>query len=180
MICLKWLEKEPVRRYSSAQALAEDLRRHLAGESIAARRTGARERAWLWCKRSPWLAGTVRSTAAAVLAVAVISTVFAVEQPRAKNRITGLALDLRSSHDQSERLGGELKTSLKETYTRLARLDFERSQNAFEKGQIGPGLLRLVQSWRWRSRPTIPAGSSRRGPVGLAATVHGAEEHSLP
>ena len=82
------------------------------------------------------------------MAVAVISTVFAVAQTRAKNRITGLALDLRSSLDQSQRLGGELRTSLKESYTRLARLDFERGAECVRERQIGPGLLRLVQSWR--------------------------------
>lgn len=38
-ICLKALEKDPARRYSSARDFAADLRRHLAGESVAVRRS---------------------------------------------------------------------------------------------------------------------------------------------
>src|SRR5213595_3519728 len=52
-ICLKCLEKDPKRRYSSALALAEDLEHWLKHEPIHARRTGIFTRSRKWVRRNP-------------------------------------------------------------------------------------------------------------------------------
>jgi serine/threonine protein kinase/tetratricopeptide (TPR) repeat protein len=52
-ICLKCLEKDPQRRYSSALALAEDLERWLKHEPILARHTGIIGRSRKWVRRNP-------------------------------------------------------------------------------------------------------------------------------
>ena len=52
-ICLKCLEKDPKRRYSSALALAEDLERWLKHEPIRARHTGIFARGRKWVRRNP-------------------------------------------------------------------------------------------------------------------------------
>lgn len=54
-ICHKCLEKNPARRYDSAAALADDLRRYLADEPIQARALSGVERAWRWARRHPGL-----------------------------------------------------------------------------------------------------------------------------
>src|SRR6266446_2339012 len=58
-ICLKCLEKDPQRRYSSALALAEDLERWQKHEPIRARRTGLFRRAGKWIRRNPTTAALV-------------------------------------------------------------------------------------------------------------------------
>src|SRR5262249_10230536 len=52
-ICLKCLEKDPKRRYSSALALAEDLERWLKHEPILARHIGIIARGRKWVRRNP-------------------------------------------------------------------------------------------------------------------------------
>ncbi len=58
-ISLKCLQKDPARRYSSAGALAVDLKRYLDGESIEARPIAGWERAWKWSRRNPARAAAI-------------------------------------------------------------------------------------------------------------------------
>jgi TolB-like protein/Tfp pilus assembly protein PilF/tRNA A-37 threonylcarbamoyl transferase component Bud32 len=71
-ICLKCLEKDPKRRYSSALALAEDLEHWLRHEPIRARRTGVLARGRKWIRRSPAAAALVVMSVLLASAVGVI------------------------------------------------------------------------------------------------------------
>jgi len=140
-IVLKALAKEPGERYATAGRLAEDLQRFVVGKPILARRSSAIERSWRWSKRNPLVAGAAGAVAAALVTVAVISVVYANQQANATTRIGNLADELRKK-------GERLTTSLAESNKLLASRNFDRGQAAFEKGEIGPGLLWMVESWR--------------------------------
>ena len=91
-ICLKCLAKEPARRYASAGALADDLRRFLDNESILARPTPLWERAWKWGKRRPSVVALMAVSLAAVVGIVLVNVWHNVslrgqlEQARAEER----------------------------------------------------------------------------------------------
>jgi serine/threonine-protein kinase len=68
-ICLKCLHKQPARRFATAQALAEDLRRFAAGEPITARPVGRGERVLKWVRRNPGAAATAAALLVSVAAL---------------------------------------------------------------------------------------------------------------
>jgi eukaryotic-like serine/threonine-protein kinase len=109
-ICLKCLHKEPHRRYETAAALAEDLRRFERGEPIKARRVGPMERSARWAWRRPALAGSLAT--GVLLACALIGTFFWWHGQRTALEATAVAY-AEADLTEAERLQdkGEFKAS---------------------------------------------------------------------
>ncbi|MEO7598939.1 MAG: serine/threonine-protein kinase [Opitutus sp.] len=78
-ICLKCLEKDPARRYASAELLGQELARYREGLPILARPVSKFEHAWRWGRHHPAVAALA---ATVVLALTATSTVFYISARR--------------------------------------------------------------------------------------------------
>jgi WD40 repeat protein/serine/threonine protein kinase len=168
-ICLKCLHKDPAKRYRSAAALAEDLRRYLGGKAILARPAGKIEKCRRWCQRNPFLAAVSGLAAAALLAVAVGSVFVAVQENR-----------------HARDLGDALKTAEENR----RKVESQRAENCLdrglilcEQGEVGRGMLWLSRGLEWAPddavdlrrvlRANLSAWSGRLGWRPRAAVEHG-------
>jgi WD40 repeat protein len=122
-ICMKCLAKEPGRRFGNAGELAADLGNYLNGLPLEyTRSVGVFERAWLWCRREP-LQAALTGTALAAFGAALL----------------GLGLFL-NARERAE-LGEVLR---RETERTAERRELDLALNECERGEIGPGLVRLA------------------------------------
>lgn len=94
-IVMKCLEKDPLRRYDSAKALAEDLQRYLDGEPIAGRRAGLLYRTGKWVRKQRLLAGVIGVAALVILSLLIVGV--------------RVQLQLREQAELAQRLTREIK-----------------------------------------------------------------------
>jgi WD40 repeat protein len=172
-ICLKCLRKEPSRRYASAEELAEDLRRYLAGEPILARPAQAWERAWKWARRRPAQAALLGFAALLVLGIFVGGIGFAQHENRQRRQADQLRDEAVRSRSDAENARLEaVRVAAEEVKARhevdkarklsdkasarsrreSADLALERGLTLCDQGEIRAGLL-----WLARSQELAPA-----------------------
>ncbi len=126
-ICLTCLRKDPQRRYPSAESLAEDLERWLAGVPIRARRTGAWERTVKWVQRRPAIAALLGS----VVLVAALG-------------FTGVVWQLRQTQ---EALAAEARTNY---FNRIALANQAWSDKKFGRAaELLAGCPPKQRGWEW-------------------------------
>src|SRR5438093_4577886 len=119
-ICLKCLQKDQERRYSSALELAEDVERWLKHEPIRARRTGLFTRGRKWLRRNPTTAVLVESLVAlAAVVAAMIWKSDLVHRPVITTGIAVLPFENRSEDKANDYLPEGIQD---EILTRLSKI----------------------------------------------------------
>jgi serine/threonine protein kinase len=154
-IVAKCLEKDAAKRYATAEELAADIGKFLAGEPVLARPVGAVEKAWRWCRRNPvvsgvaaaigatlLLGGTVSGALSVVLlamgAGVVLSIMFALvarNQSLQASRNAKIAIE-NEKRAESQRLLAEISAEKASASERDAKSQLVLSQKMVYDGQI--------------------------------------------
>jgi serine/threonine protein kinase len=139
-ILMKAIEKDPKRRYASADDLAEDLRRYLADEPIKARRISPLERLGRWGRRNPLVAGL--SAAVVLITMIGFAGVFGQMQV-AKNERD----EAQKQRDEIQALNEKLRATQAQLQDTLYAAHMKLVQHAWEEADV-PRVLELLEQHR--------------------------------
>jgi WD40 repeat protein/serine/threonine protein kinase len=157
-IVLKAIEKDPKARYQSAEVMAEDLGRFLAGEPIRARQVSGVERSWRWCQRNKAVALLLGGIALALLLGTALSTHFALRATRGEWLAQQKAAEARESARLATREAQRARDAELESDQRLYVADINLAQQAWQEGRLD-----AVQQALHALEPKRPEDPDRRG-----------------
>jgi hypothetical protein len=122
-VCLKCLEKEPGKRYATAQMLAEELGRFLEGKPVLAPPVGRFAKSWRWGQRNPRLA---LATSAALVSLLIGMVGVTWQWRRAES-------ERAHAEDQTRRAEAEQLFARRNAYA----ADMNLVQRALEDSDLG-------------------------------------------
>ncbi len=163
-ICLKCLDRDPARRYSSAEDLAEDLRRYQENQPIRARRTSKFRQAHQWTRRQPMAArllGLCFLLLLTLLGVVIAYSLYVTEQNRLSERAWSQAIKLNNEIAiEREKFKNEASTARRRTYD---------AQLFQVKQSIESGQIELAQELL---QPVLENyAATAKGPAGLSCST---------
>lgn len=147
-VSLRCLEKEPARRYTSADELADDLERWLKGEPVRARPTTAFEHAMRWMRRNPVIALACLIALASLAVLTVGSNVAATRIAVAKRATEDLLA--QSQAREAERLLNEDRSA--DGLALLANVARQRPEDV----DVARRLISALSQRRFAARVRAP------------------------
>jgi tetratricopeptide (TPR) repeat protein len=152
-ICLKCLRKDPRMRYAGAASLAEDLRRFLSGETIAARPENGLQRLTRRVRRQPAFSAAVATATLLTLSLVGLGTRLAYERDARVRvaRAESAEIERAADADLSEMVRWQKASAWTEARAALgraeSRLGRRGSAELRRRLELGRRELALVSRW---------------------------------
>jgi WD40 repeat protein/serine/threonine protein kinase len=101
-IVMKAIDKDPKRRYQSADEMGEDLQRFVNDEPIKARRIGSAERLGRWCRRNKGIAALTATVAVLLVAGTILSLLAAGHFQRLASEETAARNEAEAARNEAD------------------------------------------------------------------------------
>jgi serine/threonine-protein kinase len=142
-IALKALQKDPKRRYESAEDLADDLQRYLDGKPIQARPVSPAEQAWRWAKRNPWVASLSGAVGLLLLTIAVVSSMLNYQLNIQKNEALTQKTNAETARDLEKQARQAAELAQRKEAEARARAD-KNYEEALQQNSLALDAVRGV------------------------------------
>src|SRR5262249_9773162 len=142
----KCLQKEPDKRYRSAEALAEDLERWLNGEPIQARPSTAWERTVKWARRRPALTALLVVSVAAAAALLIGGLGFNARVQAALGDTAVAQRELERRRGEVDQYEEKVREANAQTELRLGRALAADGMRWLDRGNWGEALLLFAEA----------------------------------
>jgi WD40 repeat protein/tetratricopeptide (TPR) repeat protein/tRNA A-37 threonylcarbamoyl transferase component Bud32 len=145
-VCLKCLEKDPAKRYGSAEALAEDLERWLAGEPIQARPISTLERTIKWARRRPAPTALLVLSILAPMVVLILILIYNAELRQSLNDTDRERIAAVKARGREAEARTEAENNAKLSRERLARSLVANGSRFMDEGDLFGALVWFTEA----------------------------------
>ncbi len=163
-IALKCLQKDPLRRYATAQLLRDELDRYLQGKPILGRRASLTERTWRWYMRNRLVGSLVLIM---ILGLLIGQLVLAASVLWATRRSSEIISQLTDELVESRRVQREAEQLRQDTAVDLRRL----SQTAIAVLAPIPEPDRTADQWSSLGQCYYYSGKTRMALIALRRSI---------
>jgi WD40 repeat protein/serine/threonine protein kinase len=142
IVCLKCLEKDPQKRYESAEVLASRLKRFLDRRPSLDRQVDPFEKAMLWCRRNILVAVPLALATFSLVGGSLLATRFALDADQKAREAQAANASLTSTNDQLDQRNKDLQAAVK-----AAKIAQEQAEAARQQAQRMGVKLRLAAAF---------------------------------